>query len=247
MEDLVASFKYQCSRLLASRGVVARRLTKCCGLGEARIEGVGIIKHLVVPTQLQCCRPSPLRTLVRPDLPKSYTIQQTPCSCSVIGPSYSTHLYTSPSVALSQHRFLQRQPAYLTSFSSISLASLTLVARYGEPPRSGWLRSMSDRCFLRRRSFVTPRSLGMSACRLSHLVQALDIRHLENQGGLSPCHLGLKAALVETAPQRGATNAVLAYRDERSAALMMLAFVIGRWWVHVRRRLLRPGRGPIAR
>jgi hypothetical protein len=46
-----------------------------------------------------------------------------------------------------------------------------------------------------------------------------DVRYLENQCSFSPCHLGLKATLVKTAPQLGATDAVLAYRDERSATL----------------------------
>ena len=46
-----------------------------------------------------------------------------------------------------------------------------------------------------------------------------NIRYLQDQGGFSPCHLGLEAALVETAPQFGAADSVLAYRDERGAAL----------------------------
>ena len=45
-------------------------------------------------------------------------------------------------------------------FSNISFASLIFVARYGLPPRSGWLRSIICRCFLRSMSFVTPRSLS---------------------------------------------------------------------------------------
>lgn len=48
---------------------------------------------------------------------------------------------------------------YGAPFSKNSFASLILVARYGLPPRSGWLRSIICRCFLRRISFVTPRSL----------------------------------------------------------------------------------------
>jgi hypothetical protein len=44
-------------------------------------------------------------------------------------------------------------------FSNSSFASLTFVARYGLPPRSGWFKSMSERCFLRIMSFVRPRSL----------------------------------------------------------------------------------------
>ena len=47
----------------------------------------------------------------------------------------------------------------MTSFSKSSFASFTFVARYGLPPRSGWFKSMSDRCFFRRSSFVMPRSL----------------------------------------------------------------------------------------
>ena len=38
-------------------------------------------------------------------------------------------------------------------FSRNSLASLIFVARYGLPPRSGWFRIMSWRCFLRIISF----------------------------------------------------------------------------------------------
>lgn len=40
-----------------------------------------------------------------------------------------------------------------------SLASLIFVAKYGLPPRSGWLSSIICRCFLRIISFVMPRSL----------------------------------------------------------------------------------------
>jgi hypothetical protein len=66
--------------------------------------------------------------------------------------------------------------AYLTSFSSISFASLTLVARYGEPPRSGWLSSMSDRCFLRRSSFVMPRSLSFCQYSIHSLLDSIARR-----------------------------------------------------------------------
>lgn len=45
----------------------------------------GYYQNLVVSTHVSC---------VSPVLWTSLTIQQTPCSCSVIGPSYSTHLYT---------------------------------------------------------------------------------------------------------------------------------------------------------
>lgn len=40
-----------------------------------------------------------------------------------------------------------------------SFASLIFVARYGLPPRSGWLRSISWRCLTRTFSFVRLRSL----------------------------------------------------------------------------------------
>jgi hypothetical protein len=64
-------------------------------------------------------------------------------------------------ILLSSLLFLCLKPTsyHLISFSNNSFASLTFVARYGLPPRSGWFSSMSDRCFLRRISFVTPRSL----------------------------------------------------------------------------------------
>ena len=138
--------------------------------------------------------------------------------------------------------------AYLTSFSSISFASLTLVAKYGEPPRSGWLSSMRDRCFLRRSSFVTPRSLSeVSVGSTSFRNAWSNVRHLEDQGSFSPCHLGLKATLVEASSKLGTANAVLAYRDERSTTLSMLAGPAGDWWGDVRRRHLRPDQGPIAR
>jgi hypothetical protein len=61
--------------------------------------------------------------------------------------------------SLTESPLRSRMTYHLTSFSNISFASLTFVARYGLPPRSGWLFSMSCRCFLRSSSFVTPRSL----------------------------------------------------------------------------------------
>lgn len=48
-----------------------------------------------------------------------------------------------------------------TCFSRNSLASLIFVAKYGLPPRSGWLSSMSWRCFLVTLSLVNRRSLSM--------------------------------------------------------------------------------------
>lgn len=47
-------------------------------------------------------------------------------------------------------------------FSSNSFASFTLVARYGLPPRSGWLSSIRVRCCLRILSRVTPDSLQVT-------------------------------------------------------------------------------------
>lgn len=44
-------------------------------------------------------------------------------------------------------------------FSKNSLASFTFVARYGLPPRSGWLSSISVRCALRTLSLVRLLSL----------------------------------------------------------------------------------------
>lgn len=43
-------------------------------------------------------------------------------------------------------------------FSRNSLASFIFVARYGLPPRSGWLRSINDRCRFLINSLFTPRS-----------------------------------------------------------------------------------------
>ena len=52
-------------------------------------------------------------------------------------------------------------------FSRNSFASLTFVARYGLPPRSGWFSSISCRWFFRIFSLVSMRSLipTMSATR----------------------------------------------------------------------------------
>lgn len=45
-----------------------------------------------------------------------------------------------------------------SNFSNRSLASLILLARYGEPPRSGWLAIMMFLCA----SFSLARSVGPS-------------------------------------------------------------------------------------
>lgn len=75
----------------------------------------------------------------------------------------------------------------------------------------------------------------------------LDVRHFEDQGSFPPCHLGLKAALVETSPQSRTANAVFTDCNERSATLKILVMMIVLWWRDVRRRHLRPDRGPTAR
>lgn len=47
-------------------------------------------------------------------------------------------------------------------FSKNSFASLIFVARYGEPPLSGWLSSIICLCFRLMISFVSPRSLSVT-------------------------------------------------------------------------------------
>lgn len=66
------------------------------------------------------------------------------------------------SASLQVHRFSFDQ----TVLSSNSFASLTLVAKYGLPPRSGWLRSMSVRWALRTLSLVMDRSLQVNGISL---------------------------------------------------------------------------------
>lgn len=48
------------------------------------------------------------------------------------------------------------------ALSSNSFASLTFVAKYGLPPRSGWFKSISVRCALRTLSFEMDRSLSFA-------------------------------------------------------------------------------------
>ena len=71
----------------------------------------------------------------------------------------SPYLYKRPS------RVFSRLP-HGAPFSKNSFASLIFVARYGLPPRSGWLSSISCRCFFRiisrvARSLSTPASQHM--------------------------------------------------------------------------------------
>ena len=53
----------------------------------------------------------------------------------------------------------EKDPPHHAFFSKNSLASFTLVARYGLPPRSGWLSSISVRCALRTFSLLRLLSL----------------------------------------------------------------------------------------
>ena len=54
---------------------------------------------------------------------------------------------------------------YQLVLSNSSFASLIFVAKYGLPPRSGWLRSISCRWFLRTFSLVSVRSLRIRSVR----------------------------------------------------------------------------------
>jgi hypothetical protein len=71
---------------------------------------------------------------------------------------------------------------YFISFSNSSFASLTLVARYGLPPRSGWLFNIRPRCFFRSSSFVTPRSLPFVSTLMSSLVVRIGRRRTAFRG-----------------------------------------------------------------
>ena len=61
-----------------------------------------------------------------------------------------------------------QEPNYhldLVSFSSRSLASFILLARYGDPPRSGWFASMICRCASLSCFFSAPPSLHARPCK----------------------------------------------------------------------------------
>lgn len=62
--------------------------------------------------------------------------------------------------------------------SSSSFASLTFVAKYGLPPRSGWFKSISVRCALRTLSFEMDRSLHRIRIRMDHSCLCLKLRVL---------------------------------------------------------------------
>jgi hypothetical protein len=83
-----------------------------------------------------------------------------------------------------------------TVLSNSSFASLIFVARYGLPPRSGWLSSISCRWFLRTLSFVKVRSLEET--HPSAVVQSKGewyIREFQDQGGLATSHLRFEASV----------------------------------------------------
>lgn len=126
--------------------------------------------------------------------------------------------------------------------SKNSFASLILVARYGLPPRSGWLRSIIVRWALRTLSFVICLSLRTSQpCPCSVLFfqsilgnpRAKRLRHKtppflggggrllqgQDQARLPLVHLGLKAAFVEGLPQRANAAARPSPCDKASAPL----------------------------
>ncbi len=64
-----------------------------------------------------------------------------------------------PTRPLSSFQFSNHPPLNHEFFSKNSFASFTLVAKYGLPPRSGWLSSISVRCALRTLSLVRLDSL----------------------------------------------------------------------------------------
>ncbi len=138
---------------------------------------MGIIKHLIVPRQLQRCFPVHFERSFAQNL---QSLIQIPTNALLMQSNRAIIFYTSLYSSVFSP-LLGDFTAYLTSFSSISLASLTLVARYGEPPRSGWFISMRDRCFLRRSSFVTPRSL-MSVSNMFETAQVAPTPLTASQG-----------------------------------------------------------------
>lgn len=99
-------------------------------------------------------------------------------------------------------------------FSKNSFASLTLVAKYGLPPRSGWFSIMSVRWFLRMRSLVIVLSLRFSiSIVFAHLITSQTIEvswmngsgrapELQYQRRLSPIHLWLKTTLIKRLSER---------------------------------------------
>ena len=67
-----------------------------------------------------------------------------------------------------------RYQRHETPFSRNSFASFTFVARYGLPPRSGWLSSISVRCAFRTLSFVRLPSLSCMLATAACLSHACD-------------------------------------------------------------------------
>lgn len=131
---------------------------------------------------------------------------------------------------------------------------------------------MSWRCFLRRSSLVTPRSLevvslgSVANCATQVAIISSDdsgisrgckvyVRHLQNQGCLPPRHLGLESALVVTTAQRAAGGSRSPQCYESGTALWVLALLsaifnsdnasaIFPMRMDVRRRRLRQARYP---
>jgi len=130
-------------------------------------------------------------------------------------------------------------------FSRNSLASFTFVARYGLPPLSGWLSSMSDLCRLRIISFVRPRSLLSESVCLSCApppgwTDCGNIRCLENERCFSSCHLRFEATLVERLAKCVGSLSISPERDESCAALVSGQPCGGKSCMGIVRRMRRP-------
>jgi hypothetical protein len=88
-------------------------------------------------------------------------------------------------------------------FSRNSFASLTFDARYGLPPRSGWLSIIIVRCAFRILSLVIARSLQGGKVRLAvstgkDRVSQNDILEGQDERSLPLVHTGLESSLVKS-------------------------------------------------
>lgn len=110
-------------------------------------------------------------------------------------------------------------------FSKNSFASLTLVAKYGLPPRSGWFNSMRVRCAFRIFSFDRARSLFICQPLVANVPVSTSghrshILERQNERGFSLVHPRFESALVKCLSERANASARSSPRNKSCSALL---------------------------
>lgn len=124
----------------------------------------------------------------------------------------------------STHYNRHRQTTHQVCLSNSSFASLTFVAKYGLPPRSGWFSSIIVRCALRTLSLVMLRSLPIVST-ADHGGIKPNLLEGQDKRSLLLGHFGLEAALVEGFAHGSDTASGAAPCDETGSALRLLVFL----------------------